>query len=74
MMGDGKLALHQVIHHGDLRCRHRRVIVGEHNRFALFAKNVPIGANRRVDWLYEKSELQGACIDAIRSLWQRSVS
>ncbi len=33
--------------------------VGEHDRFAILAKNVPIGAGRRVDGLDEESELQG---------------
>lgn len=99
--------LHQVVHHRDLRCHHRRVVVGErkhagtegdrrarigeirneseargdrlgrvdemladeglavaepvgeHDRFAILAKNVPIGTGRRVDGLDEESELQG---------------
>ncbi len=99
--------LHQVVHHRDLRRRHRRVVVGErkhagtegdrrarigeirneskargdrlgcvnemladegfavaepvgeHDRFAILAENVPIGTGRRVDGLDEESELQG---------------
>lgn len=99
--------LHQVVHHRNLRCHHRRVVVGErkhagtegdrrarigeirneseargdrlgrvnemladeglavaksvgeHDRFAILAKNVPIGTGRRVDGLDEESELQG---------------
>ena len=33
--------------------------VGEHDRFAILAQNVPIGTGRRVDGLDEESELQG---------------
>lgn len=33
--------------------------IGEHDRFAILAQNVPIGTGRRVDGLDEESELQG---------------